>query len=116
MINKTQLKEIVEDLLSVYNDITKENSGLSSLFSDKESTFIEIFKEACTYQRGMLMQENREKKTNSDIKEPLPMTEKQSNFIKKNQKQLRKLGFDIDNIQTKKQAFEIIGEFMKVNE
>ena len=97
MINKQTLKEIINDLIEVYSE--KENIDFKIIFS-----------EACSYHRGMLAQENR--KDNSKI---IPMTEPQRKFIKINEKQLRKLGFKIDNIQSKSDAFKIIKEF-KENE
>ena len=43
------------------------------------------------------------------------ITENQINFIKKHDTRLREIGFDIDNIQTKQEAFKIISEFIKQN-
>ena len=42
------------------------------------------------------------------------MTGKQANYIKKNEKELIAKGFDIQNIQTKADAFKIISEFEKI--
>lgn len=47
MINKTQLKEIINDLSEVCNE-------LSLRVSDES-----LFRESATYQRGMLVNENR---------------------------------------------------------
>ncbi|HUS49531.1 MAG TPA: hypothetical protein VMZ91_05165 [Candidatus Paceibacterota bacterium] len=100
MINKETLKEIINDLIEVYSE--KENIDFKIIFS-----------EACSYHRGMLAQENKKKFYKSETQ--VPMTEPQRKFIKINEKQLRKLGFKIDNIQSKSDAFKIIKEF-KENE
>ena len=73
-----------------------------------------LFQESSTFLRGSLMQQNKnynqyQKKESKDE----PMTEKQDKFIKKNYSELKKRGFDVDNIQNRKQATEIIKEFLK---
>ena len=44
----------------------------------------------------------------------IPITEAQQNFIKLNEKKLKERGFDINNIQSKEDAFKIIKEFKEM--
>ena len=78
MINKEQLKEIMNDLADV------------CLKLDVNVSEEVMFQEACTYQRGMLVQEN--KQTNMNLMKSKPLwsskiedtpTDKQLQFMKK---------------------------------
>jgi len=112
MINKQQLKEIIKDLIEVCKEqkLTVENNSEYLLpvgfeFVDMKT----IFEQACQYQRGLMVDESR--KVENKI---TPMTDKQRNLINKNEKKFRKMGFDIDNIQTKQEASKIIKEFIQM--
>jgi hypothetical protein len=102
MINKEQLKQIIEDLVSV----SKETRGI---VRDEI-----IFSEACSYQRGILAQESKRENIKHFDNKKVPITESQSKFIKFNEKKLRNLGFDIDNIRSKSDAFKVIKEFKEM--
>jgi len=102
MIDKEQLKEIIEDLREV------------SIHTFNYADFNTIFSEACSYQRGIMISENRNKNYNKEDK-LIPMTIGQEKFIRTNEKKLREKGFDIDNIQSKSDAYKIIKEFKEQN-
>ena len=97
-MDKETLKNIIKELI----EVTKETN---LKISDEK-----IFDNACQFLRGKLAGESKEQKKLD------PMTEKQHDFIAKNEAELRTLGFDIDNIQNKSDAFKIINEFMKIKE
>jgi len=97
MINTNELKEIIKDLQNVIKEL---NLSISQEI---------IFENACQYHRGQLANQSKEQK-----KEPL--TENQYNFLKKNESELITLGFDLNNIQTKNDAFKVISEYKKLKE
>lgn len=95
MINKEQLTNVIKDLREV---VKSEGLVIShdTLFSESMTTYRQLQIKA-----GNVRQQIE------------PMTDQQSAFIAKHDKQLRVKGFDIDNIQTKSQAHKIIKEFTK---
>jgi len=103
MINKEQLKEIIEDLKEVVGKNKLWGAGVTS-----ET----IFQEACSYQRGLMAARSRNYQPKK--KEINPITENQQQIQQANEKKLRKMGFDIDNIQSKSDAFKIIKQFKEV--
>ena len=89
MINTEQLAMIIDDLKHVSPDI--ENNI--------------IFSEACRYQRGMMI-------TKQNAIEN-PVTAKQLEHLKKNEKKLLSRGITLDKITTTKQASNILNELWK---
>jgi len=53
--------------------------------------------------------------TSPEKSPPKKPTKKQSDFLKTNRKGLIEQGFKVDDIKTSKEAWEVIGEFMKKN-
>jgi hypothetical protein len=98
-MNVAQLKEIIKDLQLV---IKETNLSISQEI---------IFENACQYHRGQLASKSKEKKQESD-----PITEGQDIFLRKNEAELRLLGFDLDSIQNKSDAFEVIAAYKKLKE
>lgn len=101
MINTNQLKEIIEDL-------TKMLSSLNLQVTDSEtSNFISpsiIFQEACTYHRGILMNQNRQSNQEQPINKITPPTNKQLNLLKK-------LGWTGEEPKTKVEAMHLIDSY-----
>ena len=96
MLDKKKIKDIINDLAEIRKE---ERLDISDEI---------LFRESCCFQRGLMIQNKRCQQ------QPInQITEKQRNFIKLNEKRLRKMGFDIDNIQNKSDAFKIISEFKK---
>jgi len=95
MINKENLRKIISVLKIV---IKEEKLDISDEV---------LFSEATSYHRGIIAGKSR---ANEGI------TENQYNFIKKNEADLLALGFDLNNIQTKSDAFKVISEYKKMRE
>lgn len=91
MINKNQLKEIINNLIQVCDEL--DLRGVSSSV---------IFSEACSYHRGILIGESRKINSN-DIKDK--PTEKQIYALKRLNKYKEGM--------TKQEAFKIIKESKK---
>ena len=82
-----------------------------------------LFTQASSFLRGEIASERfkvfpkQEQKFYPKQEEPRklnPMSEAQEKFIKVNDKKLREKGFDIDNIQSKGDAFKIIKAFKEM--
>ncbi|HJX50859.1 MAG TPA: hypothetical protein VJ438_05360 [Candidatus Nanoarchaeia archaeon] len=101
-INKNELKEIINDLIIVIKSV------------GKEVDFNIIFQEACSYQRGLMANQSKKDFFQSKQNQKIPITEAQEKFIKLNEKKLREKGFDINNIQSKEDAFKIIKAFKEL--
>lgn len=122
MINKNQLKELIKDLVRIQEEVIKE---LAKEYGVDSTRFLLpypiVFSEACSYQRGMLAQESKrenikhfeEKKEFKEVFKETPITDNQNKFIKINEKEMRRRGFDVDNIKNKSDAFKVISEFKK---
>jgi hypothetical protein len=105
-----QLIKIIEELRGV---IAQQQMNISDDI---------LFTQACSFVRGELASQSRnpfnqikqeQSKTYYKPSEQTVMTPAQENFIKANEKKLIEKGFDIDNIQSKSDAFKIIKEFKK---
>ena len=108
MINKQELREILNDLLKIAEEVRAENTD--NFFVQPKIDFNILFQEACSYHRGILMGRNK-----NEIKQDNSPTEKQKQFLEKNRRKLIELGIDVDRIKTKGQAFEAISNFKKVH-
>lgn len=102
MINKSELKGIIDDLLDVIESC------------DEKVDFNIVFQESCSYHRGILARQSRKEVIESKKEIKSPITDGQRDFIKRNEKELRKKGFDIDNIQSKGDAFKVIKAFKEL--
>lgn len=71
-----------------------------------------VFKEALITYRSQEQRLPEKKEQSNNLNEPI--TEKQRNYIAKNSDSLKKRGFDIENIQYKRQASKIIKEYIKI--
>ena len=91
MINKEQLKQIINDL----SDVVEEKVSFES-----------VFKEACSYQRGLMIGEKKQTYNRNQYHQD-PATEKQKNLIKKINKGIVPAGI------SKKDATILIGELKK---
>ena len=95
MINKNQLSEIIRDLKSVV-----ESEGLYGVLPTQ------IFEQACSYHRGLMIEQNRNSNTGKESNKSDKPTQKQIDYLKKH-------GVFIPGDLTKQEAKEMIGTYIK---
>lgn len=88
MLEKKELKQIIDDLIEVAKVVISENSDMDSIMNTKSPISLEtIFSEACSYQRGMMANRNKDKQReynqSGSPSEVIPPTENQLSFLKK---------------------------------
>jgi hypothetical protein len=96
MINKKELKEIIEDLMEVHKEIYEKQNAFIVNYQT-------IFSEACAYQRGIMVGQKVQEKGSDKP------TDKQIAFLKKNDYQ-----GDISKL-TFLEAKQLISEFIENN-
>jgi len=100
---RKRLSEIISELANVI----KENELIVS-----PDTILD--KAVSIYLTEKINSSKKESQWKQATSKQEPITEKQSQYLNKHDKELRKLGFDLNNVQYKDQAFKVISEHIKL--